>query len=130
MSFEALRESVETRMADNWSSTPIAYGNVDYSPTSADWVRITVAPGIGETQGIRGATPRVRDFGVVSLQVFTAEGKGTKAGMTLVDSFLSLFEHARFDGILTYTGSVSVVGVREGWHQINVTIPFRRVRNV
>jgi hypothetical protein len=130
VSFDALRQSIESRMADNWSETPVAYGNVPYNPTNASWVRLTVTTGLGDTLGMQGSTIYVRDTGVVSLQVFTKEGQGTKAGMALVDTFLPIFEHARFGGILTYTGSVSVVGVQQGWHQINVTIPFRRVRNV
>ena len=130
MSFDALRQTLETRMADNWASTPIAYNNVDFEPSTDQWVRFTVLTGSGETLGLQGSTVYVRDRGLVSLQIFAKDAVGTAGSMALADTFLTIFEHARFGGILTYTGSVQVVGNNNGWHQTNVTIPFRRVRNV
>jgi len=117
-------------MATNWSATDVAYNNVDYVPGNGPWVRFTVLTGNGETLGLQGSTVYVRDRGLVSLQVFVKDATGTSEAFGIVDSFLALFEHSRFYGILTYTGSVQVIGNNNGWHQTNVTIPFRRVRNV
>jgi len=131
VSFDTLRQALEQRMAANWTATPVAYGNAPFRPpNNTEWVRFTPITGQGETLGIQGSSIYVRDRGLVSLQVFTPTEAGQGTAMGLVDDFLTLFEHKRFNGILTYTGSVTVIGPSDGWHQTNVTMPFRRVRNV
>ena len=130
MSFEALRLSIEGRMAANWTATTVAYPNVNFTVPDVPWVRLTVINGPGNTQGITGSTPTVRDTGLVSLQIFVKEGVGTKPATELVDLFTPIYEHTRFGGILCYTATVNHLGVTNGWHQTNITIPFRRVRNV
>lgn len=131
MSFEALRESIETRFATQWgATTPVSYTNLPFTPPSGSWVRLAVLPGQGQTWGITGTAGYVRDTGVIAVQVFVSTDQGTKAAMDLVDLITPIFEHKRFDGILTRTASVNVVGPSDGWLQINVTIPFRRIRDV
>ncbi len=133
MSFDTLRQDIEQRMVDNWAeNATVEYENLPFDkPSNVEWVRLTVTTGQGETQGIAGSTVTVRDTGMVSLQVFAPEGTGTKTSKALVDAFIAIFEHARFNGITTYTASVSSVGNDGyGWHQTNVTVPFRRSRNV
>lgn len=130
MSFEALTHSIESRFNTNWSSTPVAYENVPFTPPNTAWVRLTVIAGFGNTKGIMGTGVTVEDNGLISIQVFVPEGTGTNESKTLVDAAISIYEHTRFDGILAYTASPVSVGVSDGWHQTNITIPFRRARNV
>ena len=132
MSFEALRVSIESRMNTYWSTTVVAYENVPFSPPDTPWIRLTVLVGTGETSGHAGdgTTVEVRDTGVISIQVFVPEGSGTALSKQYVDSLIAIYEHTRFDGILAYTASPVPVGVNNGWHQTNITIPFRRARNV
>jgi len=118
-------------MASGWALTPVAYANVPFSPDmGTPWVRLAVINGESETAGITGSAPMVRDRGLVACQIFVDKNAGTDAALGYADAFLALFEHKRFDGILTYSGSVATTGVSDGWYQLNVTIPFRRVRNV
>ncbi len=130
MGFEALRESIETRMADNWSTTEVAYENVPFTPPAGPWVRLQINLGEGGSMGILGSAVTVRDQGVISLQVFVPEGQGSKAANDLVDALITIYEHQRFDGITTYTASPRAAGITNGWHQTNITIPFRRARYV
>jgi len=130
VSFEALRESIETRFADNWSETPVSYVNVPFTPPAGNWVRLAILTGDGQAWGITGTAGHVRDRGIIAIQVFVATDTGTKPAMDLVDAAKAIFEYQRFDGILTRAASVSSIGPTDGWLQTNVTIPFRRVRNV
>lgn len=133
MSFDELRQYSEQRMADNWAETaPVAYENVQFEkPAGSPFVNFSVINGEGFTAGLDiGSVPVVRDTGMVSLQVFVPEGTGTKTSRELIDAFVAIFEHKRFNAITTYSANITPVGVRDGWHQTNVTVPLRRFRNV
>lgn len=118
-------------MASGWSATDVVYRNDTYVPdSSTDWVRFVLLNGEGQTVGLGGSTKFVRDLGFITVQIFVPERTGTAAAMGYVDAFNTLFEHERFDGIETFTASVTPAGVSDGWHQTNVNIPFRRTRNV
>ena len=130
MPFEALTREIESRFAANWSLTPVAYENVPFdNDQDGPWVRLTVINGAGTTVGL-GATPLVRDTGLISMVVYVKENTGTQAAKALVDQLIPIYEHTRFSGILAYTATVAPAGNFNGWHQTNITIPFRRVRNV
>ncbi len=130
MSYEALRASIEGRFNDNWTLTPVAYENVPFTPGNDPWVRLTIITGESVTAGIQGTEPAVDDRGLVAIQIFVPEGTGTRTSKTLAWTARGVYEHARFDGILMQSASVTAAGVTDGWHQSNITIPFRRVRNV
>ena len=131
MSFDTLRQDIEQRMATNWAqSAPVAYENLPFVPPSGPWVRFTAVNGAGITAGLggSGAAMEVLDTGMVSLQVFTQEGKGSKIARQLIDAFVAIFEHQAFNGITTYSTTVTPAGTNNGWYQVNATIPFRRFR--
>ncbi|PCI54162.1 MAG: hypothetical protein COB36_10750 [Alphaproteobacteria bacterium] len=135
MSSESLRKTLETKMAGGWTTTPVKYENNPFTKPSKEWVRFTLIEGEGRTAG-GGSSVCVRDSGLISLQIFVLENKGTATSNTLKDSFKTLFEHKRITDlnggrdIKTYSASVIPVGVSSGWHQTNITIPYRRDRNV
>lgn len=135
MGFNTTRENIEQRMVDNWTATTMAkveFSNVTFDKPNDEWVRFTVLNGGGVTAegGIAGSTYKVKDTGLISLQVFVPASTGTKTSSTLIDSFVTIFEHKRFSSIVTYSATVTPGGVRDGWHQTNITIPFRSIRNV
>ena len=122
-------------MVDNWTATAmasVAFPNVTFDPPNNEWVRFTVLNGAGVTAegGIAGSAYKVKDTGLISLQIFVPARTGTKTSNTLLDSFVAIFEHKRFSSIVTYSATVTPGAVRDGWHQINITIPFRSTRNV
>ena len=91
---------------------------------------VVVQTGEGQTLGILGSTPQVRDNGLISIQLFVKAGTGTKELTQHIDNLIAIYEHTRFDGILAYTATVTNAPNDQGWRQVNITIPFRRVRNV
>ncbi len=132
MSFNDLRQYIEARMASNWSeSASVQYENTPFqAPAHDPWVRLTIVHEEGITQGIGGSTIFVRDPGLIALQVFVPLGDGTKTAKDLVDAFIAIFEHSRFNSITTYSASVGPGRPTDGWYMTNVTIPFRRTRSV
>jgi len=131
MSFESTRSAIAARMATGWATTPIAWENRDFTPpTSGGWVELTVIGATGQTRGIAGTTIGVRDAGLIAINIYTPEGSGTATGRGYADTLAALFEHERFSGITTYAATLTTRGVVNGWHQLNLTIPFRSNRNV
>lgn len=131
MSFDALRETLESTMSSQWTMTPVAYENVRFDMPSTAWVMFTVICGEGRPYGINGANKYARDHGLISCQVYVPENTGTKQSKQLVDAFIAIFEQAAFAGdINTDIASVKNIGAADGWHQTSVTIPYRRDRNV
>ena len=130
MSFESIRSAIADRLGDNWTTTPIAWENRDFTPpTSGGWIELTVLGNTGQTLGI-GSAVMVRDSGLIAINIYTPEGSGTATGRGYADTLDALFEHERFSGITTYTATLTTRGVVEGWHQLNLTIPYRSNRNV
>ena len=131
MSFEGIRSAIAARMSSNWSTTPIAWENRDFTPpTSGGWVELTVLGNTGQTRGINGDVGAVRDSGLIAINIYTPEGSGTATGRGYADTLAALFEHERFSGITTYAATLTTRGVVNGWHQLNLTIPYRSNRNV
>lgn len=130
MSFESIRSAVAARLATGWTTTPIAYENRDFTPpASGGWVELAVLGNTGQTLGI-GSTVTVRDTGLIAINIYTPAGSGTAVGKGYADTLAALFEHERFGGITTYTATLATRGVVNGWHQLNLSIPYRSNRNV
>ena len=131
MSFETIRAAIAGRLSSGWSTTTIAWENRDFTPpTSGDWVELTVLGNTGQTRGINGDVGAVRDSGLIAINIYTPEGSGTATGRGYADTLAALFEHERFSGITTYAATLTTRGVVNGWHQLNLTIPYRSNRNV
>lgn len=133
MSFESVRSAVAARLGTNWTTTPIAYENQPFTPPAAGgWVELTVLGGNGVTRGMAGdgSGMAVQDTGLIAINVYTPVGSGTKTGRGYADTLAALFEHKLFSGVTTYTATLTARGVVNGWHQLNLSIPFRSNRNV
>lgn len=133
MSFESIRSAVASRLATNWTTTPIAYENRDFTPpTSGGWVELTVLGNTGQTRGMagNGTNITVQDTGIIALTIYTPAGSGTAVGKGYADTLAALFEHELFSGVITYTATLTTRGVVNGWHQLSLTIPYRSIRNV
>lgn len=131
MSFDTLRQTLEQAMATGWTTTPVAFENVQFTMPKTAWVMFTIITGQGGFAGIAGTAKSVRDTGLVSCQIFVPENTGTKQSKTIVDSFNALFELKALTGdINTGVATVKSLGSSNGWHQTSVTIPYRRDRNV
>lgn len=130
--FEDAAAAIEGRLAANWTTTPIKYEGVPYKEAAVDYVALFIRDGEGVQISL--GSPAVRRWpGLIILQVFVPEMTGTRKAREYADSLGAIFDRVDFSsgnsGLITCrTPSIEVIGVRDGWCQVNVTVPFRRNR--
>jgi hypothetical protein len=124
MSFDAVRESAETKI-NTWGVLPASYDNVQFDSSSYDeWVRVTVIDGESFPRSIVGGSCKVRRTGFVSVQIFTKQWLGSSLARQYADDISNLFSNTS-DGTIVYeTASGLRVGHSEDVYQYNVLIPF------
>lgn len=124
MTYEAERESIESRMAANWTTTDIKYENVDYTPTSGSyWVELIIQP--GREQGISLPSPVLyRHPGVISINIYGPLNVGTKTIKGYADTIANIFRGQSFDGVNCFEAWLTRVGEVDGWFVYNVTVEF------
>lgn len=112
-------------------ATPIAWGNLDFTPVTplAPWVRFSVLPGeaFHATAGAPGANI-VRHPGLITVQVFVPLNSGSVEALGLADDVAEIFRGYSSVGIRCGAPWITHVGGAgdDGWYQVNVNIPFVR----
>lgn len=130
--FNDERAAIESRLATNWTTTPIKFENVPFKETMSPYVALVIL--VGEGLQVSLGTPVVRRWpGVIILQVFVPADTGTKLAKTYADTLAAVFERVQFSSgnsgtITCRIPSIEAVGIKNGWHQTNVTVPFKRDR--
>ena len=128
------RIAIESRFATNYTSTPIHFwsANVPFKPTPGQsYVAISISYGDGR-QITLGEIPQVHRYtGIIIVQIFTPEDKGAKASDDIADLVDPIFRRAQFSfgvsGVITCRTPVKeVVGVKDGWYQVNMKCLFKR----
>ena len=123
MSFDTPRKSAET-ILETWAGLPVAYDNVAFDSTAqAEWVRVTVLDGDSFNAALGSAC--VRSTGLVTVQVFTEQSKGSAGNRKYADQIAALFNGIVDDGVTYHAASLTRVGHSEDFYQMNVTIPFQ-----
>ena len=102
MSFNAALQAVESHLAANWTATPIAYENVDFTPPTGNWIKVMLITEKSELLGL-GATRLRRHTGRILLYCFVPVGDGAQAAMTLADSAIAVFDGANLAGFTLRT---------------------------
>lgn len=123
MSFAEIQATIEQHFTNEWAArTPVAYENVAFDPpTVGGYARISVLWSPSENAALGTL---VRDYGFASVQVFTPINDGPMPALELADAAREIFQNKTIEGLTFYAASVSVVGVSESFHQVNVTAPF------
>lgn len=134
MSFADERQGIELRFQTGWgSTTPVKYENVAFTePKDGPWVFFHIASEDGKQVSL-GPVDQVthRHLGVIVIQVFALKDTGTNDGKLLADQAGEIFRSADFRTpagarIVCKTPSLEVIGVGQGWYQINVRVPYFR----
>lgn len=130
--FEDERNAIESRMAANWTTTATRYENVPFKETADPYVALFIRDGEG-TQVSLGTVALRRWPGLIIVQVFVKPDTGTKLAKTYAETIGAIFDRAEFSvpnggSITCRIPSVAAVGLKHGWYQVNVTIPFIRDR--
>lgn len=126
--------AIEARLAAAWgTTTPIRYwsSGVPFEVPSAPYIAVQIEEFDGGQITLGNVPQTHRYFGVITIQVLTPERTGGKAARAYADLLDPTFRRAQFSqgdsGIITCrTPQARTIGVRDGWYQINLVIPFHR----
>lgn len=111
------------------AKTPIAWPNVNFTPPSGAWVRFNVLDGEGTWRSIGSPGSNVAGYvGVVVIQVFVPLLSGESTARDYADAAAAIFQGQVISGIRFSPATAQILNtsLADGWHQINVSIPFRR----
>lgn len=133
MNFEDLRTNLETTFNTGWGvTTPISWQNAGNEPQENDvsWVRFSIVPRSSINVVIGSDIPRLVGSAVV--QIFVPLDAGLGEAWRLADSATGVLQNKNISGILTYAADVENIGegvrrvkdVEQGYHQVNVRIPY------
>lgn len=90
--YDDIRNALETQLSGITGIPDIAWENVNYNPTtSSSFVRPTFMPLVREP-AVRGLNPQQYYAGMFRAEVFTPEGLGPGAGLTLANTLVESFE--------------------------------------
>lgn len=111
--------------------TGISFDNEPFTPkVGTPWIRFTIRNGESSLASI-GAPGNnfARYRGIVFVQVFTPLARGSTLNRTLADKVIEIFEGAGLDGFEIGLPSLTPTGnsIKDGWYQINISIPFTRI---
>lgn len=133
MSFADAQKAVENRFMDRWGSTSkIRYENQDWPDPKKDpdFVTITLIEATGTKIELRQRA-LTRYSGLIVLQVFVKEGKGTGRTSEYADKFGDIFRLAEFQednsGLIRCRVPDKLpIGTTNGWYQTNVRCTYIR----
>lgn len=130
--FEDSRRAIEDRFKQNWTTTPIKFENAPFLEIRSAYVAIFIREGDGSQISL-GTVALRRWPGVIVFQIFIPQETGTKAAKAYADTIGGIFDRAQFfygnSGIIRCrVPSASSSSVRDGWYQLNVSVPYIRDR--
>lgn len=111
------------------AKTPIAWPNVNFTPPSGAWVRFNVLDGEGSWRSIGSPGSNLAGYvGVVVIQIFVPLLSGESTARDYADAAAAIFQGQVISGIRFSPATAQILNtsLADGWHQINVSIPFRR----
>lgn len=121
------RAEIETRFAELWTATPVAYENVSFEPPGdgTAWVRLAVANDGAELASVGGPPRRYRCHGHVILDIHVAAGDGSRGAYDLADRALELFAGWPASALIFLAGGPEPAVAIGRDYCMAVTVPFR-----
>jgi len=126
---DALRISVETQFADNWTATDIT-DETDFGdnnrftpPQDSEWVRVITS--ILSTQNAEVGKDFQRSIGIITVECYAPINTGEKALNDLIDSVKTIFQNKSFGGVECFATTPVRIGERGNWYQINAKTDFK-----
>lgn len=124
--------AIITRLAANWSTTPIVYDNIDYIPDVATpfiYCGINIADESLKnlaSPGYNGAM--YRKYGYIDINILTPSNQGVGVGIGYADTISSIFRSQTFNNVLCFTPVVTPRGRQNfqtgNWWSTTVVCPF------
>jgi len=133
MKFSEFRQFAESRIATEWTTTPIAFENAPDSDAliaaknaKDAWVRFIIREGNGALQTIGAGSRLDRYSGALIMSVFVSQASGTRTAAVYADSLSDIWKGYSGQPCVRFgTPYFTVVGETDGWFQINVMVSFQ-----
>lgn len=134
MSYDRVRRTLESKLANEWTATPIRWPDVPFNP---EVTLAYIAPHVlfGDSSqaslNLDAASKRMyRSMPVLMIQVFTPELEGAGPALRYIDTLIGMFRSLQIviaagDTLIFYDPSVTRVGVSDGWLQYSLAASFR-----
>lgn len=128
MTFDAERQALETRFEDNWSYTPVHWPNTKLETEGlTEWVRYANIPDSANIAGLGGGSQQLyRYHGMVVVQIFVMPNSGAARALQLAELVSDIWRSARFSGLTMQATKIEIVGINQGWYQIDAISPYHR----
>lgn len=122
---DAAVRALETRLAQAFPTTPIAWPNVEFTaPAGTLWLRPWVLWGLGELLTMR-ADQMNRVLGLYQVTVFSPLGRGAGPAVALGDQVRDVYNRASFAQVRVRAPSGPVaLPVEPPWYSVAVSVPF------
>lgn len=122
--FQDIRAAIEARLSSNWTTTPIAWDNVEYDPTPAtSFIRLIVDE-VDSTQVSMATTPCHRIVGLIHIMIMVPINTGTNVARGYADTLAGIFRNADFSGVKCQSPRIRRVGDVGEYYQYSLLTPF------
>lgn len=130
MTKAAIGSTIRSRMATEWPtlqpSIPVLYDNTGQAaPKDSAYVNLTILFG-DSFQVEMGNLRRLRNSGLLTVQIFVPTGVGDGLAQELGDSVGDVFQLRTVSGVIFRATSLLRVGVDGPWLQYNASTPFQQ----
>lgn len=122
----AVAGEIQTWAAASYPTLPVVYENgpsADEDAIGPIWLDMEIRFYGGSIASV-GVTPRMRQTGAVSLQVYYKEASGTGLSDDIVESLCTLLQARRLGGAVLLAPQRTVPSHLNGWYRTGVLIPF------
>ena len=125
---------IQTALRSVWTSTPIAWPNVDFTPpATGGWLKVDFIWGNGAHRS-HGATRRHSVTGVLQLAIFVPKGTADGALDTAAETARDIFNGVRLaspnQDVVFGAASGPVKRFEESWRSAVISIPLQVYESV
>ena len=130
MTYAVAHAAIRARFETQWAAaTPVQYPNVKFNVPETSWVRLNIEQAGANWAGFGdpGNNPE-RNFGQVTIQIFTEAGEGEGTALGYSDAARAVFRSWRdaTSGVRFLVPPYArQIGPDGKWYQINVVAPFQ-----
>lgn len=130
MNYVEIRDTIITALNTAWAadqaSTPIFYENtveVDLDKVGSVFVACEI-DFTDTVQADLGPAASSRIMGELMLRIFSKDGSGTRAGLTLFDYVTTQFQRKNISTVVMETATPGRKVSKNGWTSMEIFIPF------
>lgn len=122
--YQDIRAAIEARLSTNWTTTPIAWDNVAYTPAANTAFIRPLIEEVDAKQVSMSTEPCHRVTGLLHIMIFVPVNTGTNTARGYADTIAGIFRNADFSGVKCQSPRIRRVGDLGEWFQYSVVIPF------